>query len=124
MAPVKPESEMSISQTAEKKPATQEELERAFDLAEYPGSKVVENNKLVSGSLPPDEVRFELVRQSDDPPAKVVKHYEQILEATATGSGGHQEVFGRTKRGNFVRAHFDAEGSGTKYTLSVIGFIK
>ena len=121
---VDPQAQPAISQTAEKAPASAAEVKKVLDLEEYPGAEVVENNKLVSSSLPPDEIRFELVRRSKDAPTKVIAFYEKALGAQASGEAGHKEVFGRTKRGNFVRAHFDAEGSGTKYSLSVISFAK
>lgn len=119
-----PSKQPAVSQSAEKKAADPAEVKKLLDVEEYPGVEVVESNRLVSDSLSPDEVRFELVRRSKDAPAKVVKYYEDKLSAKATGQPGHQEIFGRTQRGNFVRVHVDAEDTGSKFTLSVISYAK
>jgi hypothetical protein len=118
------DQQTSLSQNAEKKAVSAEEIKSLVDLEEYPGAESVENWRLVSDSLSPDEARFELVRRSADAPAKVVKFYETKLGEKASGQVGHQEIFGRTPRGNFVRVHVDGEGSGSKYTVNVISYAK
>jgi hypothetical protein len=118
------EQQSSISQTAEKKAVSAAEVSKLVDLEEYPGAEPVENWRLISDSLSPDEARFELVRRSADAPAKVVKFYETKLGEKASGEVGHQEIFGRTPRGNFIRVHVDGEGSGSKFTVNVISYAK
>jgi len=119
-----PKAQPSVSETAKREQATAEEVKASLDLPEYPGATVIENVKLVSETLSPDEVRLELVRKSADAPDKVVKFFESNLGEKAGGEPGHQEIFGRTQRGNFVRVHVDSDGSGSKFTLNVISYAK
>lgn len=119
-----PKAQPSVSEAAKREQATSDEVQASLDLPEYPGASVVENVKLVSETLSPDEVRLELVRKSADAPDKVVKFYESNLGEKASGEPGHQEIFGRTQRGNFVRVHVDSDGSGSKFTLNVISYAK
>ncbi|HJP84098.1 MAG TPA: hypothetical protein VJ835_11415 [Fimbriimonadaceae bacterium] len=121
---MKPSEQPSFSETAERLAATDAEVKALLDLPEYPGAKVVDNKKLVSNTLAPDEIRFELTRQSADAPSKVIAFYESKLGAKSTSDGDHREVFGRTNRGNFVRVHVEPEGNGSKISLSVISYAK
>ena len=114
----------NAAQSAERKAIPAEEVANVLDLEEYPGAEVVENVRLVSPNFAPDEVRLELVRQSKDDYQKVVKFYEGKLGSPAGGDPGHQEVFGRTPRGSYVRVHVDSEGSGSKFTIGVISYLK
>jgi len=120
----KPGDGPSASESATKTPVPRDEVKLSLDLEEYPGSKIVENNKLTSSQFSPDEARFELVRTSDDAPAKVVAYYEEKLSVKANPSDKGQEIWGRTRRGNFVRVHVNPEGKGSKFSLSVISYAK
>ncbi len=119
-----PSAQPSVSQTAERQPANAAELKDKIDLAEYPGAEQVESHRLVSANLAPDEARFELVRRTKDAPDKVVKFFEDQLGEKAFGSAGHKEIFGRTKRGNDVKALINDEDGGTKFTLIIISYAK
>lgn len=119
-----PANKPAISQTAEKKPVDAAAVKAVFDLDEYPGVEQVSNNQLVDGTLPPDEMRFELVRRSKDAPEKVIKFYEEKLGQKAFGSAGTKELFGRTQRGNDVKIKISPEGTGTKFSLVAISYKK
>jgi hypothetical protein len=114
----------NAAQSAERKAISAEEVANVLDLEEYPGAVVVENVRLVSPNFAPDEVRLELVRRSKDDSQKVVKFYEGKLGSPAGGEPSHQEVFGRTPRGSYVRVHVDSENSGSKFTIGVISYLK
>jgi hypothetical protein len=113
----------TASEMATRSPALPEDL-KMLELEEYPGATVVENVRLSSKDFAPDEARLELVRKSPDAPEKVVKFYEEKLAQKATTSGTGQQVVGPTKSGNYVRIQIDADGTGSKYTLNIIKFVK
>jgi hypothetical protein len=118
------ETGVTASEMAQRSQAPQDQVKTLLDMDEYPGSTVVENSRLTSASFSPDEARFELVRKTEDAPDKVVKFYEEKLEAKANGSAEKREIFGRTPKGNSVRALIEADGAGSKITLVVISFMK
>lgn len=120
----KPSDGPPISETAAKSPIPLDQVKLVLDLEEYPGAYLAENHKLSSKEMSPDEVRLELVRTSGDKPDKVVAYFEEKLSVKALGSDKGKEIFGRTKRGNFVRVHVNADGKGSKFTLNVISYTK
>lgn len=120
----KPGKGPSVSETATKTSITIDEVKKTLDLAEYPGAKIVENNKLSSEQLSPDEARFELLRTSTDAPAKVIAFYEEKLQDKVSNSEGGKQIMGRTQRGNFVKVLLNPDGKGTKFSLSVISYVK
>jgi hypothetical protein len=120
----KPGDGPMASETATKSPVPLDEIKLLLDLDEYPGAKLVENTRLSSSQFSPDEARFELARTSADAPAKVVAFYEEKLSVKVTQSKKGQEIWGRTKRGNFVRVHVNPDGKGSKFSLSVISYAK
>jgi len=119
-----PNSQPPISETATKSQADSGEIKAAVDLDEYPGATIVDNLKLSSPSMAPDEVRFELGRKSTDAPAKVVSFYESKLSGKGAPKDGGTEVFGQTAKGNFIRVVVQADGSGSKFTLNIISYAK
>lgn len=119
-----PSAKPPASQTSEKLPVSLEEVQKTLDLEEYPGSEIVANHKLANAEFSPDERRFELARKSADSPEKIVKFFEEKLAAKAATEGTHKEILGLTKRGNYVKVHIDVDGSGSKYSLTVISYSK
>ncbi len=122
--PIDPKAVPSIAQTAEKVPADRNELRALVDVPDYPNATVVEDQKLVSKSIPPDENRYLLTRKSADAPDKVAAFYEKSLNGMRSGEAGHLEVFGRTGKGNDAHITIEADGSGSKISLSVITYSK
>ena len=120
----KPGDGPAVSETAVKNAVSVEDVKKSLDLDEYPGAKPVETSRLSSPSFSPDEARFELTRTSEDAPAKVVAFYEEKLSVKANKKGTGQEIWGQTKRGNFVQVRVDPDGKGSKFSLSVISYIK
>lgn len=121
---IDPKGGPSVEESSEKIAADASEVKAKLDLEEYPGVKVVEDMKLVSKSIAPDETRFILTRTSEDAPAKVVAFYEDKLKAKAMAKDGGQEIYGQSGRGNFVRVNIESEGTGSKITLRPICFDK
>jgi len=119
-----PHAGPSVEETAQKAPTDAAEIKAKLDLEEYPGAKVVEDSKLVSKSIAPDETRFLLVRTSADAPAKVTAYYQEKLKAAPMAKDGGQEIYGQSGRGNFVRVNVEPDGAGSKITLRPICFDK
>ena len=119
-----PKDQTKAAPASERKTISASDVTRILDLEEYPGAIAVENTRLVNPVFPPDEVRLELVRRSSDAPEKVLKFYEAKLGSNARGDAGHEEIFAPTKHGNMVRVHVDKEGTGSKFTIGAIVYIK
>lgn len=119
-----PKAGPSVEETSEKVAVDPAEIKAKLDLEEYPAAKVVEDMKIVSKSISPDESRYLLTRTSADAPAKVIAFYEEKLKAKAMEKDGGQEIYGQSGRGNFVRVNVEPDGAGSKITLRPICFDK
>lgn len=118
-----PNAGPSVSDSGQHTTADKNEIQAMVDLAEYPGAEIVENTKVVSDSIAPDESRFILVRKTKDAPDKVRAYYVKELDDKSGGKPG-TPVLGRTPKGNFVQALVEPDGGGSKITLKIISYAK